>query len=508
VGHTALILGDQLMRDNPALEGASRVVFVESLAGMRRLRTHRKRVHLVLSAMRHFAAELREGGEVEVLERRSAASLADGMEGLGDVVCAEPNSVAARRALGKLGVRQVASNQFLTAPGAFASWADGRKRIVMEDFYREQRRRFGVLLDQDGKPEGGRWNFDRENRRPPPRDGFDAPDPWFPAENAIDEEVRRDLDAMDLGLFGADGPRRFAATPAEARSTLEDFVAHRLPEFGPWQDAMGEGLGDGRVLFHSLLSAPMNLGLIDPLTVVRAAEGAYRAGAAPLSCVEGFVRQVIGWREYVWGMYWIRQEQWETDNALEATLDLPEAFWGQPTGWACLDATVDGVRADAYAHHIERLMILGNIGLTAGVKPWPMVRWFQSAFIDGAEWVMAPNAAGMALHADGGVMMTKPYAGGGNYINKMSGHCGHCRFSPNVRTGPDACPVTALYWDFMARHRERFAGNRRMRMPVNGLRRFSEAELAGIAERAQEAREELQHGPRQSALKAVPPPGA
>jgi len=500
VGHTALILGDQLMRDNPALAGAERVVFVESLAPVRRLRTHRKRVHLVLSAMRHFAAELRETGELEVVERRGMQSLADGLEGLSDVVCAEPNSAGARRRLQRLGVRQIASNQFLTAPQDFAAWAAGRKRIVMEDFYREQRRRLGVLLTGEGKPEGGRWNFDRENRRPPPSDGFGAPDPWRPTEDAIDDEVRRDLDAMDLGLFGEDGPRRFAATPAEAHDALDDFVAQRLPFFGPWQDAMGEGLGDARVLFHSLLSAPLNLGLIDPLRVVRAAEAAYRGGDAPLSSVEGFVRQIIGWREYVWGMYWIRQEQWPTDNALDAELELPDAFWGQPTGWACLDATVDGVKADAYAHHIERLMILGNIALTAGVAPWPMVRWFQSAFIDGAEWVMAPNAAGMALHADGGVMMTKPYAAGGNYINKMSGHCGNCRFKPNVRVGPDACPVTALYWDFMARHRDRFANNRRMRMPLHGLSRFSEGELSGIAARAAEAREELQTGPRVPAL--------
>ena len=495
MGHTALILGDQLMRDNPALEGAERVVFVESLGGPQRLRTHRKRVHLVLSAMRHFAAELRDAGEVEVVERRGVANIAAGLEDLKDVVCAEPNSAAARRGMGRLGVRQIPSNQFLTAPEDFASWAAGRKRIVMEDFYREQRRRFGVLMAEGGgEPEGGRWNFDRENRRPPPSEGFDAPDPWRPQEDAIDEEVRSDLDAMDLGLFGEDGPRRFAATPAEARAVLDDFVSERLPLFGPWQDAMGEGLGDARVLFHSLLSAPLNLGLIDPLTVVHAAEVAYRGGAAPLASVEGFVRQIIGWREYVWGMYWVRQDQWPHDNALAAGLDLPDAFWGQRTGWACLDATVDGVAADAYAHHIERLMILGNIGLTAGVEPWQMVRWFQSAFIDGAEWVMAPNAAGMALHADGGVMMTKPYAAGGNYINKMSGHCKGCRFSPNVRTGPDACPVTALYWDFMARNRERFAGNHRMRMPLNGLARFSADERAGIADRAREALRELQEG--------------
>ena len=214
-GHTALILGDQLMRDNPALDGAARVVLVESLAGLRRVRTHRRRVHLVLSGMRHLAAELREAGEVEVVEHRGAPSLGAALEGERDVVCAAPNVAGARRGLGRLGVRLVPSNQFLTAPEAFADWAGGRRRVVMEDFYREQRRRFGVLLTEDGKPEGGRWNYDRENRRPPSRD-LHAPEPWRPAEDAIDEEVRADLDRLDVDLFGSDGPRQFAVTPGEA----------------------------------------------------------------------------------------------------------------------------------------------------------------------------------------------------------------------------------------------------------------------------------------------------
>ena len=494
MGHTALVLGDQLMRDNPALEGADRVVFVESLAGPARLRTHRQRVHLVLSAMRHFAAELREAGELEVVERRGAASMRAGLEGLGgDVVCAAPNSAGARRGLARLGVRFVASTQFLTAPEAFAGWADGRRRLVMEDFYREQRRRFDVLLDPDApdKPEGGRWNFDKDNRKPP-KAGLDAPDPWFPTEDAIDEEVRHDLDALALPLHGEDAARRFAATPAEAQRVLEDFVTHRLADFGPWQDAMVPGRS---VLFHSLLSAPLNLGLIDPLTVVRAAEAAYRRDDVPLQSAEGFIRQVLGWREYVWGMYWLRAEQWPERNALAAALELPGAYWGARTSWNCLDSVTDGVRRTAYAHHIERLMVLGTIALTAGVQPWAMVRWFQAAFIDGAEWVMAPNAAGMALFADGGEMMTKPYAAGGNYINKMSGFCGDCRYTPNVRVGEDACPVTALYWDFVERHEDLLGANPRTRRAVSTLRRFDAENRTGIRERAARARQELQGAP-------------
>jgi deoxyribodipyrimidine photolyase-related protein len=482
------------MRDNPALQGAGRVLFVESWSGLRRVRTHRRRAHLVLSAMRRFAAELRERGDVEVVEVRGARDFAEGVRtGAGGraLVAAAPNSAGARRGLARLGVRFVASNQFLTDPDDFAAWARGRGRLVMEDFYREQRRRFAVLLDADGRPEGGRWNFDRLNRRPP-AEGLRAPDPWLPQEDATDAEVRADLDRAEadgrVALFGEDGPRAAAATPAEAQAALRSFVADRLADFGPWQDAMVPG---ERVLFHSLLSAPLNLGLLAPLDAVRAAEDAYRRGDAPLASVEGFVRQVIGWREYVWGMYWLRRDDWASDNALGAELDLPEAFWGARTGWSCLDQVADSVRTGAYAHHIERLMVLGNIMLLAGVRPWQAVRWFQGAFHDGAEWVMAPNAAGMALFADGGTMMTKPYAGGGNYINRMSGFCPGCRYEPNRRTGERACPVTALYWDFVDRHADRLAANRRTRNAVGTLRRFDEAERAAIRERAAAARAEL-----------------
>ena len=474
MGHTALVLGDQLMRDNPALDGAERVLFVEALAPLKRVRTHRRRAHLVFSAMRHFAAEL------EHAEYVRANSFTEVLKGRKDVVCAEPNSVPARAALQRLGVRFVPSTQFV---GGFDEWAQGRRRMLMEDFYRAQRKRLGVLLDAGGEPEGGRWNFDAENRRPP-KAGLLTPEPWRPREDDIDAGVRRDLDALeDVELWGEDGPRQVAATPREAEQALAAFIEDRLPEFGPWQDAM---IGEDHVVFHSQLSAPLNLGVLEPMRAVRAAERAYRDGDAPLQSVEGFVRQIIGWREYVWGMYWRRRDR---GNALGARRELPAAFWGEPTGWNCLDTVVRGVQEDAYANHIERLMVLGNILLLAGVTPWAAVRWFQGAFIDGAEWVMAPNAAGMALYADGGEMMSKPYAAGGNYINKMSTFCADCQYKPNVRAGEEACPVTALYWDFIDRHRERLSENRRMRMPLRTLAKLDD--LDAVRSRARAARREL-----------------
>jgi deoxyribodipyrimidine photolyase-related protein len=394
----------------------------------------------------------------------------------------------------------VDSGQFLTDPDAFADWARGRKRLRMEDFYREQRRAFGVLVDDGGEPLGGRWNFDADNRRPPPRDGLHAPTPWAPSEGTIDAQVRTDLEALaadGVAFFGADGPRRFAVTPAEADSALQDFIEHRLTEFGPWQDAMVDG---EPYLFHALLSVPLNLGVLDPLTCVRAAEAAYHERNLPLASVEGFVRQVLGWREYVWGMYWLRADTWPEANALQADLPLPGGYRGRPTGLNCLDTVVGGVAAHGYAHHIERLMVLGTIGLTAGVRPWELVRWFQTAFVDGAEWVMAPNAAGMALFADGGEMVTKPYAAGGNYINTMSGHCRGCRYKPSEKHGEQACPVTALYWDFVDRHADRLAGNGRTARAVSTWRRFDPGTRDAVRERAVRARAELDG--------TAPPPAA
>jgi deoxyribodipyrimidine photolyase-related protein len=337
-------------------------------------------------------------------------------------------------------------------------------------------------VDREGKPEGGRWNFDRENRRPP-REGLHAPPPWLPEEDAIDAEVRADLDRMGLPEGGEDAPRAWPATAAEAQRALDDFVFHRLADFGPYQDAMAPG---EPWLFHSRLSSSFNSWLLDPLDACRAAERAYHDGMAPLQSVEGFVRQVIGWREYVWGIYWLRVDAWRTDNALDAQRPLPEVFWTGETDANCLRTVVSDVRERAYAHHIQRLMVLGNLLLLLGVKPWDAVEWFQSGFIDGAEWVMAPNAGGMATWSDGGVMMTKPYAGSGNYIDRMSGYCGDCRFDPHQREGEDACPVTALYWDFIARHASRFGDNRRMRGPLAGLRRMPPEALAALRARAED----------------------
>ena len=367
----------------------------------------------------------------------------------------------------------------------------------MEDFYRDVRRHHEILLDRTGEPEGGRWNYDTENREPPPRRARRLADavpglgePWWPAEDDIDRQVREDLDrwVADRGsgvrFVGEDGPRRFAVTRAEARQALDTFVTERLAAFGPYEDAM---LAGDRWMAHSLLSVPLNLGLLHPLEVARRAEDAYRAGDAELAATEGFVRQVVGWREYVWHTYWHVGEDYRHRNGLAAHEPLPAWFADlDPDGEvraACLSDALGAVREDGWTHHIQRLMVLGNWALQHGYDPELTTDWFHRTFVDGYDWVMLPNVVGMATHADRGLMMTKPYAAGGAYINRMSDHCGSCVYDPSTRLGEDACPFTAGYWAFLHRHREDLQANPRMRQAVRGLGRLRD--LDGVL--AQEA---------------------
>ena len=492
---TAWVLGDQLSLHNPALEGADRVLLVQSTAALRARRFHRQKLHLVLVAMRHYADDLRARGFT--VDFVGADSLADGLarhrarHRPERVRLLAPHSADGRRALSALeGVEIVDGGLFLTDPARFATWADGRRSVVMEPFYREQRRRHDLLMDGD-EPAGGRWNFDADNRRPPPdrsRPGPEVPAPYRPREGEHDAAVRRELDRLDVATWGEDGPRRWPADRAQALRALRRFVERALPSFGPYQDAM---IGGQRTLWHSLLSSSLNLGLLAPLEVARAAQAAYRAGDVPLASAEGFIRQVIGWREYVWCLYWYRQSRWGSMNALRADGPLPRVLETGETAMACLADAVTGLRETAYAHHIERLMLFGNLVLLAGTEPGAALDWFHRAFIDGYDWVMAPNVLGMATWADGGEMMTKPYAASGRYVDRMSTYCRDCRYSPGVRVGDDACPFTTLYWDFLRRHRQTLEANHRMGPVMGNLDRMDETEIRQIRERARALRRDF-----------------
>ena len=457
------------------------VLLVESHRVLTRRRYHRAKAHLVLSAMRHRALEL--GDRVTYVRADTYGEVVRRSGGPLQVV--HPTSYAAVRLVRSLAeeldIERLPARGFVTQRADFDAWAAGRgkRRLLMEDFYRDARLRHGVLLD-GSEPVGGRWNFDHENREPPPRGQatLGVPEPPWPQEDEVDAEVRADLDRWEaegrMSFVGSDGPRLFAATRSEAEAVLDHFVEHRLPTFGAHEDAILEG---DPWMSHSMLSATMNLGLLDPLEVVRRAEDAYRAGSAPLASVEGFVRQVMGWRDYIWHLYWHQGEDYRHRNHLEAHEPLPDWFAdldGQATEARCLSHALEGVAERGWVHHIPRLMVLGGYALQRGWSPEELTEWFRRSFVDGYDWVMVANVVGMSQHADGGVLATKPYTSGGAYINKMSDHCGSCRFNPRVRVGEDACPYTAGYWWFLARNRERLEPNQRMSRALHGLDRLTD----------------------------------
>ena len=468
--------------------------FVESLAMGARLPWHRQKLVLVLSAMRHFAERLRDAGHV--VDYRRAA---DWATGVAEAACAHGvRRVVATRARDRfvgaewtrlrdaLDVSGIAlelreDRGFLDTPERFADWARGRRELRLEWFYRDMRRRHGVLLDEAGAPAGGAWNFDAENRKPWPK-GRALPPVWREEPDDVTRRTMARVARWDWCWGDVDG---FAlpVTRDAALAWLERFAVERLPEFGPYEDAMQTGAPD---LLHSTLAPLLNVGLLHPLEVVRRAERAWREGAAPLPSVEGFVRQVVGWREYVRGMYWWLGPDYEDSNALGAERALPRAFWGwAPAGdplarMACLTDSVRLVHDHGRVHHIPRLMVQANLATLLGVRPRDLNRWFWAAFVDGAHWVTTPNVVGMATWGDGGKLASKPYVATGAYVQRMSDHCRGCAYDPARRHGEGACPMTVLYWDFLARHRERFAAHPRMGMMVRNLDRLSEEEVAAI----------------------------
>lgn len=472
------LFADQL---GPAVYGGEHahreVLLVEASSALRKRRYHRQKLHLVLSALRHAKRDL--GDRATLI---AAEDYTDALEKYGrPVLVHEPTSHAAEKFVHRLRDRGLVTDVLPTPTFAlprkdFQRWAGNRTRFRMEDFYRDQRRRFDVLMD-GGEPVGRRWNYDDENREPPPKKQktLGLPKPYQPREDDVDEEVRRDLDRMRLPTVGVDGPRLFAVTPTEAKRALSRFIEHRLEAFGRYEDAI---MGQDWAMSHSLLSVPLNLGVLHPLDAVEAAEKAYRDGDAPLAAVEGFIRQILGWREYMWHLYWhLGPDYTSVNNALNATTSLP-AWWTDLDPDAldanCLRHAIEGVRDRGWSHHIQRLMVLGNHALQRGYRPDELTEWFATAYVDGFRWVMPTNVVGMSQHADGGLLATKPYASGGAYLSKMSDHCGDCAYDPKKRLGDDACPFTAGYWNFVHRHREMLAKNNRTQRVVANMDRLKD----------------------------------
>lgn len=375
---------------------------------------------------------------------------------------------------------------FLCSHEEFAEHAQGRKQLRLEYFYRELRRRHNVLM-KDGKPVGGKWNYDSENRDSFTKSG--------PGEVRRPKRFRKDSVTKEvLKLVGkkfADHPGQlehfdWPVTTAQAQQALDDFIQHRLSRFGEYQDAMWT---DEPYLYHSRIAAAMNLKLLDPRDVIRSAEAAYLAEHAPLNAVEGFIRQVLGWREYVRGIYWLHMPEYIERNALNATAPLPEFYWTGATDMNCLRQAIRQTIAYGYAHHIQRLMVTGLFSLLLGVDPQAVHQWYLAVYVDAVEWVELPNSLGMSQFADGGVMASKPYAATGKYIQRMSNYCDGCQFNPAQATGDNACPFTTLYWDFLQRHKPLLVSNPRMSLQVTNLERKSATELTSIRKQATALRE-------------------
>jgi len=498
-GALRLVLGDQLspglasLRD---LDPAQDVVLMAEVgAECTYVRHHQKKIVLVLSAMRHFAAELTARGvRVDYITLDDPANThslrgevlrAAARHAPAELVVTEPGEwrlledMRAWHAAAGVPCDIRDDDRFLCSTRDFRAWARGRAGLRMEFFYRDMRRRTGRLM-QDGEPADGRWNFDAANRRGPGR-GLAAP----PVPHVPPDETTRAVMALVAARFGehfgAVDDFALPVTRGEAESALADFIAHRLPGFGTWQDAMLTG---SPVLFHSLLSSALNLGLLDPLAVCRQVEAAWRDGAVGLNAAEGFIRQVIGWREFVRGVYWLHMPEYGRLNALGAVRPLPWFYWSGETRMNCLAQAIGDTRAHAYAHHIQRLMITGNFALLAGIDPDQVDEWYMVVYADAYQWVEMPNTRGMALFADGGIVGSKPYAASGAYINRMSDYCRACAYDVRDATGPRACPFNALYWDFIARHAARFADNPRMAMPLRNWARMALARQQALRARA------------------------
>ena len=498
-GTLRVVLGDQLTRGLSALDGldpaTDTVLMAEVMGECSYVPHHKAKIALVLSAMRHHASLLEaEGIMVDYIrldDRENTGTLTGEVARAARrhrparIVATEPGEWRVLEAMrgweGETGlaVEIRPDRRFIASREEFAAWARGRKTLRMEFFYREMRRRTGLLME-GGKPVGGAWNFDAENRKRLPK-GLAIPKPPRFAPDAVTREVLALVEDRFAGNFGALDAFTYPVSIGEAEAARTAFIRDRLPSFGDYQDAMAEGEG---TLFHSLLSACLNLGLLDPLDLCRDAEQAWRDGHAPLNAAEGFIRQILGWREYVRGLYWHLMPRYATLNALGADRSLPGFYWSADSGMRCIDAVVAQTRDTAYAHHIQRLMVTGNFALLAGIDPAEINAWYLAVYADAFEWVELPNTHGMAIHADGGIMASKPYAASGRYIDRMSDHCRACSYDVGCATGPRACPFNALYWDFLARHRGRFEGNPRMTQMYRTLDRMDPEKVAAMRREA------------------------
>ena len=499
-----LVLGDQLSPDLAALQAADKsqdvVVMAEVADEANYVRHHPKKIALIFAAMRKFAQQLQANGwtvAYRKLDEPGGDSIVEELlrraeqYGAKEVIATEPGEWRLIEALQDcpLPVEILEDTRFIASHREFDQWAKGRKQLRMEYFYRDMRRKTGLLMEGE-KPVGDKWNYDHDNRKPAQADLF-AVGPLTITPCEVTQDVLALVEARFGDNFGDLHPFWFATDRAGALQVLEHFVTHLLPRFGDFQDAMLEG---DRFLYHSLVSPYINIGLLSPLEVCEAVEAAYRAGNVPINAAEGYIRQILGWREYMRGIYFREGPDYPARNALSHRRTLPELYWGRPTNMNCLSKAVTQTKEDAYAHHIQRLMVTGNFALLAGVHPNEVHEWYLAVYIDAFEWVESPNTVGMSQFADGGVVGSKPYVSSGAYINRMSDYCKGCHYDVKAKTGAKACPFNLLYWDFLMRHRETFAANPRMGQMYRTWERMDENHRSRVLEDATRFLEQLDAG--------------
>ena len=482
-----LILGDQLTAGLGALADIDPqrdyVLLAEVMEEASHVPHHPKKIALIFSAMRHFAETLRAQGMqvhyVTLDDPHNSGSLPGELQrwtqqlNPAEVHLTECGDWRLEQSLRHCGVpiHWHQDSRFLCTREAFAAWAKGRKQLRMEFFYREMRRISGLLLNPDGTPEGGAWNFDADNRKALPK-GVHPPAPLRIEADAITTEVLELVSRRFADHYGSLDGFDYPVTAEQAERLWQHFLANGLAEFGDYQDAMAD---DEPFLFHSRISAALNIGLLDLRRVCAEVEAAYRAGDVPLNAAEGFIRQLIGWREYVRGIYWLRMPEYAEGNAFGNSRALPEFYWTGRTRMNCMRQAIGQTLEHAYAHHIQRLMVTGNFALLAGIAPKAICDWYLAVYMDAFDWVELPNTLGMVMHADGGYLGSKPYCASGQYIKRMSNHCQGCSYKVSESTGESACPFNALYWHFLMRHREPLERNPRMGMVYRNLARMNEA---------------------------------
>jgi len=474
------IFADQLSHGLSSLALSDRensiVLMMEVKAEATTVPHHRTKLVFLFSAMRHFAQELREKGwrvdYIELTDEQNTGSFKTEVErALGRhtielIRVCEPSEyrvledVQSWEAGLKMPVSIAQDDRFIATKDEFKGWAEGRKQLRMEYFYREMRRKTNLLMAGD-KPEGGKWNYDKENRKPP-KAGLDISPPLSFDPDDITQDVIDMVREVFPSRIGKIDNFFYAVNREGALAALDYFVENTLERFGDYQDAMVTG---EPFLFHSLLSPYLNAGLLAPLEICEKIEAAYKQGKAPLNAAEGYIRQIIGWREYVRGIYWWKMPDYKVENFLDSELDLPDFYWTGQTDMKCLSESISQTLDYAYAHHIQRLMITGNFALLIGVDPFAVHEWYLSVYLDAFEWVELPNTLGMSQFGDGGLLGSKPYISSGSYINRMSDYCKNCRYDVKKRVGENACPFNALYWHFLDRHSDKLRQNNRLSMP-------------------------------------------